>query len=120
MILLLLHYFHCLTGPLDYKYSMIFVLVLGVICTLRGAVGELVYITFCFQEKRDQVVNDVLKTTDLTENEIQDIRANIPPVELRDVAKPADSEDEEAKQDFLLKHKIQFEKEQRIARCNQT
>lgn len=56
----------------------------------------------------------------MTENEIQDIRANIPPVELRDVAKPADSDDEEAKQDFLLKRKIQFEKEQCIARCNQT
>ena len=29
----------CLTGPLEYKYRMIFVLVLGVICTLRSAVG---------------------------------------------------------------------------------
>ena len=29
----------CLTGPLEYKYRVIFVLVLGVICTLRGAVG---------------------------------------------------------------------------------
>ena len=25
--------------PLEYKYRMVFVLVLGVICTLRGAVG---------------------------------------------------------------------------------
>ena len=40
--------------------------------------------------------------THKTENEIKDIRANIPPVELRDVAKPVDSDDEEAKQDFLL------------------
>ena len=29
----------CLTGPLEYKYRVIFVLVLGVICTLPGAVG---------------------------------------------------------------------------------
>ena len=29
----------CLTGPLEYKCRVIFVLVLGVICTLRGAVG---------------------------------------------------------------------------------
>ena len=29
----------CLTGPLEYKYHMIFVLVLGVICTLQSAVG---------------------------------------------------------------------------------
>ena len=29
----------CLTGPLEYKYRVIFVLVLGVICTLGGAVG---------------------------------------------------------------------------------
>ena len=29
----------CLTGPLEYKYRLIFVLVLGVICTLRSAVG---------------------------------------------------------------------------------
>ena len=29
----------CLTGPLEYKYRVIFVLVLGVICTLRRAVG---------------------------------------------------------------------------------
>ena len=28
-----------LTGPLEYKYRVIFVLVLGVICTLRSAVG---------------------------------------------------------------------------------
>ena len=28
-----------LTGPLEYKYRVIFVLVLGVICTLPGAVG---------------------------------------------------------------------------------
>ena len=28
-----------LTGPLEYKYRVIFVLVLGVICVLRGAVG---------------------------------------------------------------------------------
>ena len=27
------------TGPLEYKYRVIFVLVLGVICTPRGAVG---------------------------------------------------------------------------------
>ena len=29
----------CLTSPMEYKYCMIFVLILGVICTLRGAVG---------------------------------------------------------------------------------
>ena len=29
----------CLTGPLEYKYRVIFVLVLGVIYTLRGAAG---------------------------------------------------------------------------------
>ena len=29
----------CLTVPLEYKYRVIFVLVLGVICTLRSAVG---------------------------------------------------------------------------------
>ena len=29
----------CLTGPLEYQYRVIFVLALGVICTLRGAVG---------------------------------------------------------------------------------
>ena len=29
----------CLTGPLEYKYRVIFVLVLSVICTLRSAVG---------------------------------------------------------------------------------
>ena len=29
----------CLTSPLKYKYCVIFVLVLGVICTLRNAVG---------------------------------------------------------------------------------
>ena len=29
----------CLTGFLEYKYRVIFVLVLGVICTLRSAVG---------------------------------------------------------------------------------
>ena len=29
----------CLTGPLEYKYRVICVLVLGVICTLRSAVG---------------------------------------------------------------------------------
>ena len=29
----------CLTGPLEYKYRVIFVLVLGVSCTLRSAVG---------------------------------------------------------------------------------
>ena len=29
----------CLTGPLEYKYRVIFVLVLGVICTLGGVVG---------------------------------------------------------------------------------
>ena len=28
----------CLTGPLEFKYRVIFVLVLGVICTLRSAV----------------------------------------------------------------------------------
>ena len=28
-----------LTGPLEYKYHVIFVLVLGVICTVRSAVG---------------------------------------------------------------------------------
>ena len=63
-------------------------------------------------------MNDVLKTTDLTGSEIQDIRTNIPPVPLRDVAKPADSDDEEAKQDFLLKRKIHLEKGRRIARRN--
>ena len=30
----------CLTGPLEYKYCVIFVLVLGVICTIRSAVGQ--------------------------------------------------------------------------------
>ena len=30
---------NCLTGPLEYKYRVVLVLVLGVICTLRGAVG---------------------------------------------------------------------------------
>ena len=29
----------CLTGPLEYKYRVIFVLVLGVICTLQNEVG---------------------------------------------------------------------------------
>ena len=29
----------CLTGPLEYKYRVIFVLVLGVICTLQSEVG---------------------------------------------------------------------------------
>ena len=29
----------CLTGPLEYKYRVIFELVLSVICTLLGAVG---------------------------------------------------------------------------------
>ena len=29
----------CLTGPLEYKYRVIFVLVLGVICTLQCEVG---------------------------------------------------------------------------------
>ena len=29
----------CLTGPLEYKYRVIFVLVLGVICTLKSVVG---------------------------------------------------------------------------------
>ena len=29
----------CLTAPLEYKYRVIFVLVLSVICTLRSAVG---------------------------------------------------------------------------------
>ena len=29
----------CLAGPLEYKYRVIFVLVLSVICTLRSAVG---------------------------------------------------------------------------------
>ena len=29
----------CLTGLLEYKYRVIFVLILGAICTLRGAVG---------------------------------------------------------------------------------
>ena len=29
----------CLTDPMEYKYRVIYVLVLGVICTLRGAVG---------------------------------------------------------------------------------
>ena len=28
----------CLTGPPEYKYRVIFVLVLGVICTLQSAV----------------------------------------------------------------------------------
>ena len=28
-----------LTGPLEYKYRVIFVFVLGVICTLQSAVG---------------------------------------------------------------------------------
>ena len=73
-----------------------------------------------FQEKRDQAVKDALKTSDLSEEEVHDIRANIPPVELRDIAKPADSDDEEAKQDFLLKRKIYLEEGRRIARRNQT
>ena len=30
----------CLTGPLEYKYRVIFVLVLSIICTLRSAVGK--------------------------------------------------------------------------------
>ena len=46
-------------------------------------------------------MNDVLKTSALTGSEMQDIRANIPPVPLRDVTIPADSDDEEAKQDFF-------------------
>ena len=29
----------CQTGPLEYKYRVIFVLVLGVICTLQSEVG---------------------------------------------------------------------------------
>ena len=29
----------CLTGPLEYKYRVIFVLVLGFICSLQSAVG---------------------------------------------------------------------------------
>ena len=29
----------CLTGPLEYKYRVIFVLLLGVICTLQSEVG---------------------------------------------------------------------------------
>ena len=29
----------CLTSPLEYKYRMIFVLILSVICILRSAVG---------------------------------------------------------------------------------
>ena len=29
----------CLTGPLEYKYQVMVVLILGVICTLRSAVG---------------------------------------------------------------------------------
>ena len=61
-----------------------------------------------------------MTSTVLTENEIQDIYANIPPAELRDVAKPADPDDEEAKQDFILKRKMHLEKGRRIARCNQT
>ena len=64
-------------------------------------------------------MNDVLKTSALTGSEMQDIRANIPPVPLRDVTIPADSDDEEAKQDFLLKRKIHLEKGRRIARRNQ-
>ena len=55
----------------------------------------------------------------MTENDIQDIRSNIPPLELREVPKPADSDDEEAKQDFQLKRKIHLEKGRRIARQNQ-
>ena len=56
----------------------------------------------------------------MTTLEIQDLCANIPPVALREVEIPADSDDEEAKQDFLLKRKIHLEHGRRIARDKQT
>ena len=56
----------------------------------------------------------------MTAKESQDLRANIPPVALREVEKPADSDDEEAKQDLLLKRKIHLANGRRIARRNQT
>ena len=61
-----------------------------------------------FSGKRDQAVNNALKTRDLTRHEIQEICANIPPVALRDVGKPADSDNEEAKQVFVwdFPHKV--------------
>ena len=65
-------------------------------------------------------MNDALKTKEMTTLEIQDLRTNIPPVALREVEIPADCDDEEAKQDFLVKHKIHLEHGRRIAQDKQT
>jgi len=78
-----------------------------------------VNIKFCFQEKRDQAVHNALRTQDLTALEIQDLCTNMPPVPMREVERSDDSDDEEAREDFILKRKIHLEQGRLIARNKQ-
>lgn len=73
------------------------------------------------QEKRDRAVEEARKEKeqDLTEEEIMEIRSEIPMVDKQEIGRVPDSDDEDAKKDLELKRKMNLEKGRRVARENQ-
>ena len=55
----------------------------------------------------------------MNSEDIAHLRTTIPPIPIREVDKPPNSDDEDAKKDFNLKRKIHLENGRRVARQNQ-
>ena len=72
------------------------------------------------QEKRDRAVEEARKEREqeLTEEEIKEIRSEVPRVN-RQIGRVPDSDDEDAKKDLELKCKMNLEKRRRVAQENQ-
>lgn len=74
-----------------------------------------------FQEKRDAEVQSAMlsrENREITDDEINEIRSSIPPVNLSEVNVPT-SDDEDAQKDLALKRKINLQNGRMIARRNQ-
>ncbi|XP_068728061.1 uncharacterized protein [Montipora capricornis] len=72
-------------------------------------------------EKRDRAVEEAQKKLEqeLTKEEINKIRSEIPMVGRQEIGRVPDSDDEDAKKDLQLKRKINLENGRRVARENQ-
>ena len=72
------------------------------------------------QEERDRAVEEARKEREqeLTEEEIKEIRSEVPRVN-RQIGRVPDSDDEDAKKDLELKCKMNLEKRRRVAQENQ-
>ena len=73
------------------------------------------------QEKRDRAVEEARKEREqeLTEEEIKEIRSEVPRVNRQEIGWVPGSDDEDAKKDLELKCKMNLEKRRRVAQENQ-